>query len=222
MRSGFDTRFGIRMMAVGDSTALFRPAGDEHEDRYHTATASLSVLLPAESAAASFPTPFMMRDPGFASLAAVLRQEIAATDTASPLLMEGLALLTVAKLLHFRPLPGRGVPRWISIVRDRVEAEYAKPPTLANLGRMVHRDAAYVAATFKRVYGHSVGVYVRHLRLWQARRYIEAEPECPLSEVAQRCGFADQSHFNRHFRRLFAVTPGGYRERYRRHLAHVP
>jgi AraC-like DNA-binding protein len=208
-------------MAVGESAALFRPAGEEHEDLYHKATASLSLLFPAESAAASFRTPFMMRDPGFASLAAVLRREIATTDTASPLLMEGLALLTVSKVLHCRPLQGRGVPRWIGTVRDRVEAEYAKPPTLANLGRMVHRDAAYVAATFKRVYGNSVGVYVRYLRLWQARRYIDADPECPLSDVAQRCGFADQSHFNRHFRRLFAVTPGEYRERYRPGLAQV-
>ena len=32
----------------------------------------------------------------------------------------------------------------------------------------------------------------------------------PAAEVALRCGFADQSHFNRHFKRFFAVTPMCY------------
>jgi AraC-like DNA-binding protein len=95
-----------------------------------------------------------------------------------------------------------------------VEAEYASPPSLAELGRMVDRDAAYVATTFKRVYGNSVGNYLRQQRLWQPRRCMDAEPDCTLSEVAQRCGFADQSHFTRHFRRLFTVTPSEYRRRY--------
>jgi AraC-like DNA-binding protein len=31
-----------------------------------------------------------------------------------------------------------------------------------------------------------------------------------LSEVSQQCGFSDQSHFNRHFRQTFGITPGGY------------
>src|SRR5207248_1833191 len=37
----------------------------------------------------------------------------------------------------------------------------------------------------------------------------------PLSEVALSCGFADQSHFTREFRRQFGRTPGEYREHYK-------
>ena len=32
----------------------------------------------------------------------------------------------------------------------------------------------------------------------------------PAADVALRCGFADQSHFNRYFKRFFAVTPMRY------------
>lgn len=214
LRSGFGSRYAGRTVEVGDSAALFRPAGEDHQDRYPTATATLALLLPVERAAASLRRPFVLQDSAFAGLAEQLRREMRAPDGASSLVMEGLALLASSKVLHNRPLEEKGAPVWIATVRERLDAEYADPPTLADLGRMVSRDAAYVAATFKRVYGNSVGIYLRQQRLWQARRCMDAEPECTLSDVAQRCGFADQSHFIRHFKRLFAVTPGEYRARH--------
>jgi AraC-like DNA-binding protein len=36
-----------------------------------------------------------------------------------------------------------------------------------------------------------------------------------LSDVALSCGFADQSHFTREFRRQFGRTPREYREHYK-------
>lgn len=214
LRSGFDSRYGDRTVGVSDSAALFRPAGEGHEDRYAAPTATLALLLPPDSPAESLRRPFVLRDGAFAGLAERLRREMPAPDAASGLVMEGLALLAISKVLHNRPLEEKGAPRWIAAVRERVEAEYAAPPTLAELGRMVQRDAAYVAATFKRVYGNSVGNYLRQQRLWQARRCVDAEPERSLSDIALQCGFADQSHFTRHFRRLFGLTPGEYRRRH--------
>lgn len=37
----------------------------------------------------------------------------------------------------------------------------------------------------------------------------------PLAEVAQACGFADQSHFTRAFAATFGVVPGLYRRQWR-------
>jgi len=31
-----------------------------------------------------------------------------------------------------------------------------------------------------------------------------------LSDVSARCGFSDQSHFNRHFKKALGVTPGQF------------
>lgn len=214
LQMGFDTRFGSRRIAVDDSAALFRPAGEEHEDRYRVPTSCISLLLPSDGPAAPLREPFAMRDPALPSLAQTLRLEMAAADGASPLVMEGLALLVSSRVLNQHPLRGKGMPRWIGVVRERVEAEYLEPPTLADLGHMVRRDAAYVAATFKRVYGKPVGAYVRELRLWQARRLLATEPQCSSADLAQRCGFADQSHFIRQFKRQFALTPREYRQRH--------
>ncbi len=56
--------------------------------------------------------------------------------------------------------------------------------------------------------------YLRKLRLRIANRALIYTGES-LSDVALNCGFADQSHFTREFRRQFGRTPREYREHYK-------
>ena len=56
--------------------------------------------------------------------------------------------------------------------------------------------------------------FLRKLRLRLASRAL-VYTEASLSEIALTCGFADQSHFSREFRRQFGRTPREYREHYR-------
>src|SRR5262249_43459170 len=55
--------------------------------------------------------------------------------------------------------------------------------------------------------------YLRKLRLRIASRTL-MDTNQALSEIALNCGFADQSHFTREFRRQFGRTPREYREHY--------
>jgi AraC-like DNA-binding protein len=61
---------------------------------------------------------------------------------------------------------------------------------------------------FRRRYGLSPHQYQLALRIGRARRLLTAG--APLAEVAAECGFADQSHFTRQFKRQLGVTPGAY------------
>jgi AraC family transcriptional regulator len=62
-------------------------------------------------------------------------------------------------------------------------------------------------ATFFRTHFHvSIGEYARERRLERAERLL-AEGRCALTEVALECGFFDQSHLIRAFRRLRGMTP---------------
>ncbi|WP_374991024.1 helix-turn-helix domain-containing protein [Pseudoalteromonas haloplanktis] len=45
-------------------------------------------------------------------------------------------------------------------------------------------------------------------RITQARKYIESG--LSTSRVALDAGFADNSHLNRHFKRIFGLTPTQY------------
>jgi AraC-like DNA-binding protein len=62
--------------------------------------------------------------------------------------------------------------------------------------------------SFKRRYGLPPHAYQIAVRLGQARRLL-CEGSAPV-EVALRCGFGDQSHFTRHFKRAYGVTPLHY------------
>jgi AraC-like DNA-binding protein len=56
--------------------------------------------------------------------------------------------------------------------------------------------------------------FLRKLRLRLASRALMYTDES-LAEIALKCGFADQSHFSREFRRQFGRTPREYRENYK-------
>ena len=61
---------------------------------------------------------------------------------------------------------------------------------------------------FKQRYGLPPHAYQLCLRIGHARRLLL--DGAPAADVAARCGFADQSHFTRHFKRLNGVTPVQY------------
>jgi len=61
---------------------------------------------------------------------------------------------------------------------------------------------------FKQRYGLPPHAYQLCLRMSHARRLLMEG--LPAADVALRCGFADQSHFIRHFKRLNGVTPMQY------------
>ena len=61
---------------------------------------------------------------------------------------------------------------------------------------------------FRRLTGVSPRAYRVHVRLLEARRRLSRGHR--LSEIAMELGFADQSHFGRHFKRAFGLTPGEY------------
>ncbi len=61
---------------------------------------------------------------------------------------------------------------------------------------------------FKRQHGLPPHAYLTQLRVRRARDMIAAG--CPPALAAAEVGFADQSHLNRHFKRILGITPGRY------------
>lgn len=72
------------------------------------------------------------------------------------------------------------------------------------------------SSQFRRKLGAITGTtpaqYILHLRLDHARQLMLDHPEWTLAEVADRCGFADQPHFTRVFRRIYGITPRAARQ----------
>ena len=66
----------------------------------------------------------------------------------------------------------------------------------------------WLSRRFHAQLGLPPSVYQRQLRVDRARAYLRRG--WPLADVATACGFYDQAHLHRHFRRMTGVTPGGY------------
>jgi AraC-like DNA-binding protein len=106
------------------------------------------------------------------------------------------------------PSPDAG-PRPVRVVRDFLEA--AAPDrnvSLSELAALVDLSPFHLLRLFRDQVGLPPHEYVTHLRVARARDLLRAG--CPLAQVAAAVGFADQSHLNRHFRRIVGVTPGRF------------
>jgi len=73
---------------------------------------------------------------------------------------------------------------------------------------------SYLARTFRKFYGCTVGDYVRRLRVDYAVRELK-ESDKSLAEIATAAGFYDQSHFTHEFKSHLRMTPAEFRAAFR-------
>jgi AraC-like DNA-binding protein len=106
--------------------------------------------------------------------------------------------------------------RLIRRTKAFLEAEFANPIRLADVGRAVGASPAYLTHVFRRVEGTSLHQYLTQLRL--ARALVELPRTEDLTSLALETGFSSHSHFTRSFRRAFGVTPSAFRQMSRKHL----
>ncbi|GAC1510468.1 MAG: AraC family transcriptional regulator [Ktedonobacteraceae bacterium] len=78
--------------------------------------------------------------------------------------------------------------------------------TLAELSFIANMSAYHFARTFKQATGLAPHQYVLRTRIECAKGLL-LQGRLPISEIATRVGFFDQSHFTRYFKRVVGVTP---------------
>ncbi len=52
--------------------------------------------------------------------------------------------------------------------------------------------------------------YITNIRMQKARHLLDTTPDMTILDVAQSCGYDDQSSFTRAFKRFFGITPSDY------------
>jgi len=100
------------------------------------------------------------------------------------------------------------VPEGVARVRAYIEAHPEQTPSVEMLAELAGWSRFHFIRTFTASVGLTPYAYFLQRRIAFARELLRAGE--PLTEVAHRCGFADQSHFIRHFKRVIGVTPGRY------------
>jgi AraC family transcriptional regulator len=95
-------------------------------------------------------------------------------------------------------------------VVDYIEEHLGAKLTVKDIAAAIDLSKSHFTRAFKSTLGTSPMVYIAACRVERAKRMMIASAES-LTEIALNCGFADQSHLNRQFRRAVGVTPGQWR-----------
>jgi AraC family transcriptional regulator len=107
--------------------------------------------------------------------------------------------------------PRNGLPRVrLNRVMEYIEANLDREIALTALAKIAGISPHYFSELFKQSVRVSPHQYVLQRRIDRARKLLN-NPGVTVLEASVRCGFSDQSHFTKIFRRIVGVTPTGYR-----------
>jgi AraC family transcriptional regulator len=131
---------------------------------------------------------------------------------AKAILYQQTASLHLAALLPRKPAQQIvGLAAWKARkVAAHVDANLGGKIHIEDLAELVSFSLSHFSRAFKRTFGITA-------HAWLMRRRIEVAQELllttdfTLSEIALRCGMADQSHFTHRFLRLVGETPSSWR-----------
>jgi len=101
------------------------------------------------------------------------------------------------------------IAKVVTLLHER----YAERWSNASLAKLANLSVRAFERRFLSRIGDSAQHYVRRVRVREATRLLVFSKRS-LADIAADCGFADQSHFTREFRRETKMTPALYRKRY--------
>lgn len=101
--------------------------------------------------------------------------------------------------------------RQCAAVRRYIDLHFKEALTLEQLAEESHMNKYYLSHAFKREYGVPPINYMITKRIEESK-YLLAETDLSMSQIAQLLGFSSLSYFSQVFRRTQAVTPMEYRQ----------
>ena len=96
----------------------------------------------------------------------------------------------------------------VNRVRAYIEEHFDREVSLEELARVANLSSFHLNRAFSKTFGMPPHAYQLQVRVLQAKRLLRKE--WSIKQVAIETGFASQSHFGSHFKRLVRVTPRQY------------
>lgn len=102
-------------------------------------------------------------------------------------------------------------PTWVKTVHALIHDRWNETLTLQELSLAAGVNPITISKHFGHYFASTYGEYVRKLKTEKALTLIK-NTQLPLTEIAHVCGFADQSHFIRSFKKYIGFLPGQFRK----------
>ena len=158
------------------------------------------------------------RNPQFESIARNYHAEMQQQGLGGKLYSESLGNLFMLDLLrtycHDRPQTqqvngGLGEKR-LKRVLAYIDAHLAENIGLQDMATVAGLGQHHFSTMFRQSMGISPYRYVIERRIERAKRQLRQQ-DAAIIDIALACGFADQSHLNKHFRKFVGMTPRAFR-----------
>lgn len=128
-----------------------------------------------------------------------------ATDSILINLLQGLKL----KQSH-QAIKGGLSPKVLRQVEDFIHANYHRQIFLEELAQIAGLSEYHFCRMFKHSVAQSPQQYLTKIRIERVKQFITESDES-LIDIAARCGFSNQSHMGRYFKKLNGVSPNAFR-----------
>lgn len=125
--------------------------------------------------------------------------------------------ILIIRLMRSTSLAVQSEPQVISgnrqcaAVRHYIDMHFKESLTLEQLADDAHMSKYYLSHAFKREYGISPINYMISRRIDESK-YLLAETDLSMSQIAQLLGFSSLSYFSQVFRRSQNISPKEYRQ----------
>jgi AraC family transcriptional regulator len=155
-----------------------------------------------------------LQDPLIQGILFTLKQELISGGLNTHLFVDQLKTTLVAHLLRTYGVQkaqivtyANGLPQHkLNQLLDYIEAHLDCSLELEDLAQQVDMSQFYFSRLFKQSLGITPHQYVIQQRVERAKQLLH-KGDLSLVEVSLECGFANQGHLNRHFKRLTGTTP---------------
>lgn len=101
-------------------------------------------------------------------------------------------------------------PVWVKQIKEILHESFAEKLCLNELSQTLNIHPIHLSRDFQKHFQCNLGEYVRKLKVEKSLAILNTYES--LSEVALECGFSDQSHFIRCFKKNIGITPLKYKQ----------
>ncbi len=96
-------------------------------------------------------------------------------------------------------------------VIEYIKSNYRRHMSLEDIAASTYLSKTYLSSLFKKETGYSISEYINIVRIERSKSLL-MEENMSIIEIANLCGFEDQSYFTKVFKHIVGITPKKYRE----------
>ena len=134
---------------------------------------------------------------------------LAMEQVTNTLLVSMLQNMGITKLTA--PIKGGLSPKVAALVCDYMQANFYRQVYLAELAELAQLSEYHFCRMFKQSMAQTPQAYLLAVRIEQVKLSV-TKGRGSMADIALQCGFANQSHMGRYFKKLVGISPRQYRQ----------